>query len=169
MSEGIEGTGRQTHAVFLHDSIEINRPVSRVWSSLCTDGSWLAPLAARATDSGETMLRVGPGRGALSSREVLIRLGQCSYQQGVSYIAIRWEASRLSRLFPILDGTLELSSKDETHSRLAIKASYRPPFESVGRLIDAALLHKVAEATVHSFLSQLAATLESAEECGQAS
>ncbi len=164
MAEELDETAKAAHAVFLYDVIEVNRSISAVWARLCDDGAWLAPLAERATDRGDRLLKVGPGRGSLSSREVKIRVGRCSYRDGISYIPIRWEATRLSRLFPILDGTLELSLLEGERCCLAMKASYRPPLEGLGRVIDSALMHRVAAATVRSFLREVAQSFETQGE-----
>lgn len=146
-------------SIFLEDAVEVDGPLSDVWPRFGSDGCWLAPLATSATENGETLLRVGPGGGL--SREVSIKLGTLSDRFGVRHVPIRWEATRLSRLFPILDGDLELTAVDGERCRLGMKASYRPPLDGLGRWVDAALLHRVAEATVRSFLVQLAECLQS--------
>jgi len=47
-----------------------------------------------------------------------------------------------------------------SRTQLAISAQYDPPLGSVGRALDRALLHRVAEATLKDFLDRVAAAVE---------
>ncbi len=42
---------------------------------------------------------------------------------------------------------------------LTLAGSYRPPLGSLGEVLDRAILHRVAAATIRSFLAQVAAQL----------
>jgi hypothetical protein len=66
----------------------------------------------------------------------------------------------LSGIFPMLDGDLELAPLGSERCRLTLSASYMPPFGDVGRALDRALLHRVAQSTVRSFLARVAMSLE---------
>lgn len=165
MADDRDRPAPKTRAVFLDDFVDVRRPIEAVRSRFGCDASWLAPLAARATDEGDTLLKVGPGTtGGLGAMEVRIELGECTSRNGVSVVPIRWQANRFTRLFPVLDGNLQLTPLGADHCRLEIRASYRPPLDGVGRLIDAALLHRVAQSTVRSFIFQVASSLEVDEE-----
>ncbi len=89
-----------------------------------------------------------------------MRLGQPSSLEGSIVLALRWEDARRPNLFPVLDGNLEVVPLGPDQSRIVLCASYRPPFEAVGRVLDQALLHRVAESTVRSFLHKVAEALE---------
>lgn len=147
-------------SVFLDDFVDVGCPFAAVRDRLCSDGAWLAPLASRATDDGAVHLRVGPAAGGPVRTEVQIRLGRCVAIGSASVVPIRWEATKLPALFPVLDGNLTLTASGEGDCRLGLQASYRPPFDAVGRLLDFALLHKVAQSTIRSFLTQVARSLE---------
>lgn len=73
-------------------------------------------------------------------------------------IPIRWEATGpTGELFPTLDAILTLQPASERGTRLTLTGSYTPPFGRVGAALDAALLLRVARATIHAFLTDLAA------------
>ncbi len=98
--------------------------------------------------------------GHLLGVPVRVLLAACWTRGGAAAIPIRWEAVTLESLFPELDGTRLLSAIDEgRRCRLGIEATYRVPFETFGGLLDRALLHRVAELTVRSFLVRLSDAL----------
>ena len=144
-------------AVFLADAVEIEVAQQEAENWLRHPGCDLLPLAGEATASGEELLMtVGPGRGErLLGVPVRVRLGPHWTRDGSVAIPIRWEATLFGSLFPILDGTLVVTPLNDTRCRLAIEASYRPPLDRLGALIDRVLLHRVAESTVHEFLRRI--------------
>ena len=157
-------------AVFLTDFVDVDRSADEVGQRVCGCGDWMIPLAGAATAEGDALLvRLGPtGAGTRVGVVARIHLGECIRRNGQTFVPMRWEAAAHTGLFPVLDGDLEIARLDEGHCRLAIKASYRPPLEALGRFLDAVALHRVAESTVRSFLVRLAAILEGTEEAGGA-
>ena len=148
-------------AIFLADAVEIEGSTLEVESWLRCSGCELLPLAGEATASGEELLMtVGPGIGErLLGVPVKVRLGPHWTRDGSVSIPIRWEAALFGSLFPVLDGTLVVTPLDEARCHLAIEASYRPPLDRLGALIDRVLLHRVAESTVHEFLRRIGLAL----------
>ncbi len=63
-------------------------------------------------------------------------------------------------LFPELDADLEVAPLGSHQTQLSMSARYVPPLGLVGRVIDRAVLHRVAEATLKDFLDQVAEALE---------
>ena len=49
----------------------------------------------------------------------------------------------------------------QTGRKLSVSARYRTPMGAVGRMLDRALLHRVAEATVKDFLDRVGERLRS--------
>lgn len=80
-----------------------------------------------------------------------------AYQRGsTTVVPLRWVATgALSGAFPVLDANLELTAA-AAGTELAFVGSYRPPFGPIGAAIDRLVLHTVAQATVRSFIAQLA-------------
>ena len=69
---------------------------------------------------------------------------------------LRWAASGGADLFPSLDADLEVAPIRPGRTQLAMSARYVPPFGTVGRVIDRAVLSRVAEATLKDFLDRVA-------------
>jgi hypothetical protein len=154
----VEAGQTETPVFFLADAVEVTRPRAFVEERLHVEGTDLLPMASKATGDGEGfVLRVGPALGRhVLGVPVTVRLGSCFTRQGSAAIPIRWEAVAFESLFPVLDGTFLLSAVDESRCRLGIEASYRVPMERLGEVLNRAVLHRVAESTIRSFLEQLA-------------
>jgi hypothetical protein len=58
-------------------------------------------------------------------------------------------------LFPVLDADITLVPHGSEASLLAVSGAYRPPLGALGAALDRAVLHRVAEATIQSFVNQL--------------
>jgi uncharacterized membrane protein len=71
-----------------------------------------------------------------------------------------WKATSAEHLFPALDADLEVAALGPSRTQLSISARYRPPGGPVGRALDRALLHRVAEATVKDFLDRVGEALQ---------
>lgn len=149
--------------VFLADSVEVEGAGCDAEDGLRWIGSELLPLAREATETGEALVDVGPALGGhVFGIPVRVHLGPSWTRGGSVAIPIRWEAVSFGSLFPVLDGTLLITSLAGDRCRLGIEASYRPPFDGVGRLLDRAILRRVAESTVRSFLTRTAQGLSGA-------
>ncbi len=150
-------------AVFLYESVDVDRPAGSISEQICGDGSWLAPLATRATEDGSALIvRIGPTPSTSAvGPKVRILLGGCRRRGVSTAVAIRWEATELRPVFPVLDGDLVVTAVDDTKSRVTLQASYRPPLGWLGERFDQALMHRLAQATVRSFLARVAEGLES--------
>ncbi len=153
--------------MFLLDFIDVNRPLELLRTDFGDDGRWLAPLANEAQQDGTALLaRIGPTWVPTRlGREVSIALGRWRARENSIAVPIRWEAIEAGRLFPILDGDLELAPLGPDRCRLILAASYIPPFGippfgSFGRVLDRALLHRMADSTARAFLGRLAERLE---------
>lgn len=79
-------------------------------------------------------------------------------------LAIRWEAAGPGREpFSVLDADLGLVPAGEHGTLLTLSGAYRAP---PGEMLDRAILHQVAAATIRNFLSRLATQI--ASQHGQA-
>ncbi len=147
----------------------VNRPYGVVRDALCSD---LAGILARATksathraDSLAASLRVELGAVEVAA-EVAIELVGTEERPAPArggatgtVIHLRWKAVRAAAAFPAMDAELAIYplSKDET--QLDLRGSYQPPLGPLGSMVDAVVGHRVAEASVHRFLSEIAALL----------
>ena len=73
----------------------------------------------------------------------------------VTVLEIGWEASRAAGLFPSMHLELSAWPLSSTETQLEIAGEYRPPLGVVGQAMDAAVGHRIAEASVHSFLEDV--------------
>lgn len=70
-------------------------------------------------------------------------------------LEIDWAASRNSALFPTMHLELSAWPLSSTETQLEVVGEYRPPLGAVGKVMDAAVMHRVAEASVHRFLEDV--------------
>ena len=59
------------------------------------------------------------------------------------------------RVFPVMNAELLFWPLSSSETQLEIEGAYRPPLGIVGNALDAAIGHRVAEATVHRLLEDL--------------
>jgi len=64
------------------------------------------------------------------------------------------------QLFPSLEGSLDAAWLGAGRTHLALTVRYEPPFGVVGKAVDRALLHRVAEAVAQRFLEAVARELD---------
>jgi hypothetical protein len=125
--------------------------------------TWVLKLARQAGRRGELLLsEVGfgpPGRGL--RKNVLIDVGRPYRLASKTVLPITWRATAPRRLFPEMEADVGVLALGAGRSQLSFNGRYRPPLGAVGRGIDRALLHRVAEATARDFVNRLARALES--------
>lgn len=126
-------------------------------------GNLLCGASRLAYQSGIDCLRqsgpAGDARGI--SRLVRVQFVQPVYRDGAMTLGMRWEAAGLAgALVPVLDANIRLSEEGDRGTWLAMTASYRPPFGALGAELDRLLLHKVATATIRTFLNHVASALQ---------
>lgn len=148
--------------VFLQDFVDVARPDRTVSRRIAGAEWWLSHLATTAgTDTEAQLMRIGPAPfGDWIARDVNVRVGEASTTADSTLVPLRWEDVRHPHLFPVLDGNLEVAPLGPASCRVILSATYRPPLDHVGKLLDHAFLHRVAESTVRSFLTRLARVLE---------
>ncbi|MBI3647205.1 MAG: hypothetical protein HY240_00345 [Actinobacteria bacterium] len=123
--------------------------------------TWLPGLAGKASSRGERLLaEVGFGEDVRVGKEVEIRFGREIRVPTKTIIPLSWRAVGVAGLFPELDADLEVAPLGSHQTQLSMSARYVPPLGVVGRVIDRAVLHRVAEATMKDFLDQVADALQ---------
>ncbi len=144
--------------MFIYYFVHVNRPYREVESSLVNQLHSLGPFADAAYREGEEL-----------RDKVSVRLDNPSVAKTVqllSGIPIRgdqqttipfaWEATGTPGLFPKLDADLVVSAVGPDLSQIAMRGTYAPPLGPLGRALDRAVLHRVAEASVKSFVDRVA-------------
>ena len=126
---------------------------------------WLPGLAEQANHCGDVLLAdVGFGETIRIQRTVRVELGRPIRSGSKVIFPLRWAASGPAGLFPSLDADLDVAPLGDGRTQLAMSARYVPPLGGVGRVIDRAVLSRVAEATLKDFLDRLGATIMAATE-----
>lgn len=74
-------------------------------------------------------------------------------------ITISWKAERRPGLFPEMTGTLAVYALSPRETQIELVGTYAPPLGVVGEAIDAVGLHRIAEASVQRFVSDVSAFL----------
>ena len=121
---------------------------------------WLTGMANQANFRGDALLaEVGFGEDVRVAREVAIEFGQPVRMAGKTVLPLRWTATGARGLFPSLEADLEVAPLAGSHTQLAMSARYVPPLGPIGRMIDRAVLFRVAEATLKDFLDRVGKAL----------
>jgi hypothetical protein len=90
---------------------------------------------------------------------VRVQARELTETAGCARWAIRWEATGTGgALFPVLDADIGLVPVGDC-TVLTFAGSYRPPFGPLGAVLDRAVMHRVAAATVRNFLDRVAARI----------
>jgi hypothetical protein len=146
--------------VFVEYSAQVEATLSEVEKSLDRVRSSLEEWADIAYREGEQLhAKVGPN--AAIAREVTLDIGMAEIHSSGLVYPIHWTAQGAGHLFPELNADLVLSKAGSHTTSLTLKATYQPPLGPLGRLVDRALLGRVAEATVADWMDRLAEALSS--------
>ena len=73
----------------------------------------------------------------------------------VTRLALRWKASERASLFPSMSAHLSISPMAFAETRVEFDGTYQAPLGVVGGLLNAAVGHQLAEATVHRFVNDV--------------
>ena len=150
--------------MFLRSFVDLDDPFEHVEGALLADPSnWVPGMACAAGEFGEGLLaEVGFAvhDDLRIDKEVEIWIGEAHHASRKTRLPMSWKATGPGRLFPSLEADLEVAAIGASRTQLAISARYEPPLGSVGRALDRALLHRVAEATIKDFLDRVAAAVE---------
>lgn len=77
-------------------------------------------------------------------------------------LPIRWRPSGGPTLFPDMSGDVTLQPFGTDRTQLALSANYHPPGGRLGAVVDGAVLHLLADATVRDFALRLGAAIDGA-------
>ena len=72
------------------------------------------------------------------------------------HIPVSWTSSAHPGLFPSMKANLAVYALTGTETQLDFRGEYTPPLGVVGSAIDAAVGHRIAEASVHRFIGEVA-------------
>jgi hypothetical protein len=107
------------------------------------------------------LARVGPAGSVPGlSKLVRVQFRDPVSRDGAVTLTLRWQATgALGGLFPVLDADITLIPDGEHATLIGLEGVYGPPGGVVGAGLNRAVLHRVATATVRSFLSRIAVAI----------
>jgi hypothetical protein len=76
-------------------------------------------------------------------------------------LGLEWQAAENAGFFPSMTAQLDVYPITKTETQLDFHGQYEPPLGLMGKAIDAVVGHRIAEATVHQFVEEVAAYLRS--------
>lgn len=71
-------------------------------------------------------------------------------------LLLEWEAVTVPRLFPFMKAELSIYPLTATETQLDFSGLYEPPLGVVGKAVNALVGYRIAEASVHRFVSDVA-------------
>jgi hypothetical protein len=77
----------------------------------------------------------------------------------ITTLRLEWESATMPRFFPLMKGIISLYPLTSTETQLDFSGIYQPPFGTVGKTMNAIVGHRIAEASVHRFVSDVAGYL----------
>jgi hypothetical protein len=144
--------------MFVEQSIHIDHPVEAVTAVLeAGPREWFARLDALGRSA------VGPQvAGIVLRKKVAVEVGLPMTAGDWTEIPITWKATFIEKLFPVMVGKVELAPVDTRTTRVTVSGMYEPPLGPLGRQLDNAFMHTVAEATVGDLARSIAERLDAA-------
>jgi hypothetical protein len=77
-------------------------------------------------------------------------------------LLLEWEAATAPGLFPLMKAALSVYPLTSTETQLDFWGLYEPPLGAFGKAVNAIAGHRIAEASVHRFINEVAEYLRQA-------
>jgi len=146
----------------------VNHPYERVRDALAANALEVfrsaTHAAASRAHSVASQLRVDIA-GIEVGAEIEISVGEIEeLPAGVTSgprtrIQLEWEAAKRPHLFPFMRADLAIYPLTATETQLDFAGHYEPPLGVLGSAMDSIVGHRVAEVSVHRFVTEVAAYL----------
>ena len=146
----------------------VNRPYEQVRDALSKDALQVFQSATKAAASRArsiaSELRVDVG-GVAVETEIMITVKSIAEKASevtsgpVTHLQLEWEAAKMPSLFPLMKADLSIYPLTTTETQLDFAGLYEPPLGAVGKAVNAIVGHRIAEVSVHRFVSDVAGYL----------
>ena len=146
----------------------VNHPYEQVRDALRKDAPAVFQSATKAAASraqsiaSELRIDIG-GIGIEADIRVSVKNVEVKDREAMSGPATRlqleWEAARMPRLFPLMKADLSIYPITATETQLDFNGLYEPPLGPLGKAVNAMVGHRIAEVSVHRFVSDVAGYL----------
>ena len=144
----------------------VNHPYAKVRDALTRDAVGVFRSATRSASSRAhdvaSALRVQIA-GMEIQKDIVIEVRSVVEKRNaaldtmVTHIQLEWEAAKSPRLFPLMKAELKVYALTATETQLDFHGKYEPPLGALGKVIDAMVGKRIAEASVHQLLSDVGA------------
>ncbi len=150
--------------MFIYYFVHLDRPFDEVRERLLRVLSGLDGMAAAAYREGEEIrARIGFGGEPPSlAKTVRLQVGAPVGEEETMLLPVVWEATGSPGLFPRMEAELVLAALGPGLTQLSLRGSYHPPLGPIGRALNRALLHRLAEASVKGFVDRVAHAIDGA-------
>ena len=152
-----------SHEIRCYDYV--NHRYEQVRDALVADPVAVFHAATQAASSRAhtvaVALRVDIG-GLEIAREVVVSVQNVVEEPGKgrtvprTRIDLQWAAAKSPRWFPFMRAELAIYPLTSTETQLDLLGHYAPPLGALGSVIDALVGHRIAEASVHHLLADVA-------------
>ncbi len=149
----------------------VNHPYEQVRDALSKDALTVFRAATKAATAraqsiaAELRLDIG-GIGVQADVRISVKNVEEKEVDATSTPATRllleWEAATMPRLFPLMKAELSIYPLTATETQLDFSGFYESPFGAVGKAMNAIVGHRIAEVSVHRFISDVAGYLRQA-------
>ena len=143
----------------------VNHPYARVRAALVADPAAIfraaTYAAANRAQSVAAELKVTIA-GVNVGADITVSIGQIAdethgaFDAAITRIPISWEAVRHPQFFPLMTAILSVYPLTSTETQLDFLGHYDPPLGAIGQALDALVGHRIAEASVHRFVTDVA-------------
>jgi hypothetical protein len=143
----------------------VNHPYEQVRGALSKDAPAVFQSATKAAAwraqsiASELRIDIG-GLGIEADIRVSVKNIEVKDREAMSGPATRlqleWEAATMPRLFPLMKADLSIYPITATETQLDFKGLYEPPLGPLGKAANAMVGHRIAEVSVHRFVSDVA-------------
>jgi hypothetical protein len=163
-----------THDLRCYDYV--NRPLAQVRELLVADPRALFQRATTVATSRAQALRaqlhasLGPLELAaeVDIRVTSVEEAHSPLEGPATRIALEWHATHATAAFPVMHAVLSAYALTPTETQLELEGTYAPPLGVIGKAVDAVIGRRIAEASMHRFVEEVAARLREELEAGVA-
>jgi hypothetical protein len=149
----------------------VNHPYEQVREALSKDALAVFQSATKAAESrarsiaSELRVEIG-GIGVQADIIISIRKMDEKASEGmagpVTRFELKWQAAKMPSLFPVMEAELSIYPLTGTETQLDFSGLYEPPLGALGKVVNAMVGHRIAEVSVHRFVSDVAGWLRQA-------
>jgi hypothetical protein len=143
----------------------VNHPYATVRDQLTKDAPALfqAATKAAATRADSVASELHAGIGGIGM-EADVRISVKNIEEKISEamsvpvtkLQVEWEAATMPHLFPLMKADISIYPLTRTETQLEFLGLYEPPLGALGKVVNAMIGYRIAEASVHRFVSDVA-------------